>query len=67
MREKYNAHLSSLKLRLDEGRVILVIIREEIRRKEEGGGRKWGFPSYNAVKQTRTKTAFLFLTVAKVF
>lgn len=37
MREKYNSHLSSLKLRLDEGRVILVIIREERRKEDEEG------------------------------
>lgn len=36
-REKYNAHLSSLKLRLDEGRVVLVIIRGERRKEGEEG------------------------------
>lgn len=37
MPEKYNAHLSSLKLPLDEGRVILVIIREERKKEDEEG------------------------------
>lgn len=37
MCEKYNTHLSSLKLRLDEGQVILVIIREERRKEDEEG------------------------------
>lgn len=35
--EKYNAHLSSLKLPVDEGRVILVIIREERKKEDEEG------------------------------
>lgn len=37
MCEKYNTHLSSLKLRLDEGQVILVIIRDERRKEDEEG------------------------------
>lgn len=54
VRGKCNAHLSSLKLRLDNGRDILVIIRRSLE--------KWGFPAYNAFKQASAKTAFLFLT-----
>ncbi len=64
-REKYDAHLSSLKLRLDEGRVVLVIIREETRKEDEGGNED----SRLVMQSNRLalKTSFLFLTIAKVF